>query len=202
MISFHKVIGVMRNNVGGKIYTSYYPIFLFTGYTEETNALEVYSPYLTRVINNILKEAIKLNPKTQKPMLNKVGKTIPLPSHSFLIKPSIARERNFIAAEKVVLIVQLIEQAGDNIPHIKASTLIERNPQLQYRLNESSYHHKAQVLQRVFKRTWELLHEQTNLSEVYKNIKLPNPNDPANIPTIKSLNKITFEFLHEGKIKK
>ena len=202
MISFHKVIGVMTETVNGKIYKSYYPIFLFTGYAQKTNTLEVYSPYLTRVINNILEKAVKLNPKTQKPILNKIGKPIPLPSHSFLIKPTIAKERNFIAVENVVFIVQLIEQAGDNTPHIKANTLIERNPQLQYRLNETDSKHKSRVLQRIFKSTWELLRDQTHLIEVYKNIKLPDPDDPANIPTVKSLKKMVFAFPHEGKIKK
>ena len=192
----------MTETVNGKIYKSYYPIFLFTGYAQKTNTLEVYSPYLTRVINNILEKAVKLNPKTQKPILNKIGKPIPLPSHSFLIKPTIAKERNFIAVENVVFIVQLIEQAGDNTPHIKANTLIERNPQLQYRLNETDSKHKSRVLQRIFKSTWELLRDQTHLIEVYKNIKLPDPDDPANIPTVKSLKKMVFAFPHEGKIKK
>ena len=202
MISFHKVIGVMRNKIGDKIYTSYYPIFHFEGYNAESNTIEIYSPYLNRVIENILKEAVKLNTKTHQPILDKIGKPVPLASHSYLIKPSIARERNFIAVENVVLIVQLIEQAGDNTPHIKASTLIERNPQLQYRLNEADSKNKSNVLKRIFKGTWELLREQTHLIEVYKNIKLPDPYDPANIPTVKSLKKMVFAFPHEGKIKK
>ena len=56
------------------------------------------------------------------------------------------------------------------------------------------------LLKRIFKRTWELLREQTHLTEVYKNIQLPDPNDPKNIPTAKTLNMV-FSFPHEGKIK-
>lgn len=55
-------------------------------------------------------------------------------------------ERNKVAVENVFIIVQLIEQAGDNIPRIKASTLIERNPQLQERLENST--NKRQQAQR------------------------------------------------------
>ena len=111
------------------------------------------------------------------------------------------KERNLAAVENVILITQLIEQSGNYTANIKASTLIARNPLFEYRLNESKLKHKSQLLQRVFKRTWELLRDETTLQEIYKNIQLPDPNDPLNIPTTKNL-ELVFRFPHEGKIEK
>ena len=42
------------------------------------------------------------------------------PHNALLIKPSIVGEHNKAAVDNVFVIVQLIEQAGDNIPHIKS----------------------------------------------------------------------------------
>lgn len=81
---------------------------------------------------------------------------------------------------------------------IKASTIIERNPQLQNRL-ETDSSHKAQLLKRVFSKTWELLRTETDLQRVYKDIQLPDPKDPAFIPTVKNLDSLVFTFPHGGK---
>ena len=201
MSSFRNVIGVMKIVRNGKIDYSYYPIFHFGGYDAETNTIELYSPYLNKVVEIIHREAIKLNQRTKQPILDKYGEFISLPSNSYLLHPSIIFERNLAAVEFVCIIIQVIEQAGDNTPHIKASTLIHRNPQFEVRLNETEGKYKSQLLKRVFKRTWELLREQTDLLTAYKNIQLPDPNNPANIPTMKNLNMV-FRFPHEGKIKK
>ena len=200
MVSFNNVIGVMNYIRNGKPRQSYYAIFLFGKYEEHSNTITVWSPYLIKVIETIIGEAIKIDSKTKLPKLDKNGKTIPLATNSFLIKSSIYGERNQAAVENVIIIIQVIEQAGNFTPNIKASTIIERNPIFKYRLDESSSRHKTQLLERVFKRTWELLREQTHLTDVYKNIQLPDPNDPKNIPTIKTLNMV-FTFPHEGKIK-
>ena len=198
MVSFNNVIGVMNYIRNGKPRQSYYAIFLFGKYEEQSNTITVWSPYLIKVIETVIGEAIKIDSKTKLPKLDKNGKTIPLATNSFLIKSSIYSERNQAAVENVIIIIQVIEQAGNFTPNIKASTIIERNPIFKYRLDESSSRHKTQLLERVFKRTWELLREQTHLSDVYKNIQLPDPNDPNNIPTAKTLNMV-FSFPHEGK---
>lgn len=95
------------------------------------------------------------------------------------------------------IIVTLIEQAGDNVPRIKASTIIERNPQFQLRLEAAK--NTTQLLQRVFKKTWELLRTETDLAAVYKDIQLPDPNNPAVIPTPKTVDTLVFSFPHNGK---
>lgn len=201
MSSFHNVIGVMNIMRNGRPDKSYYPIFHFEGYNSKTNTIDIYSPYLNVIVDTIFKEAIKMNQRTKQPILDKNGQVIHLPSNSYLIKPNIVSERNYAAVENVFILVQLIEQAGNNIPHIKASTLIYRNPQFEVRLNETEGKYKSQLLKRVFKRTWELLRDQTDLLTTYKNIQLPDPNDPSNIPTMKTLNMV-FRFPHDGKIKK
>ena len=201
MLSFNNVVGVLHSIRNGKPTKSYFAIFLIGKYHSNTNTIEVWCPYLEFVVKNILQEAIKRDPNTKAPILDKNGNTIPLPSHSFLIKPSIFNERNVAAVENIIIIIQVIEQAGDKIANIKASTIIERNPAFQQRLNESDSKNKARLLKRVFQRTWELLREQTHLSEVYKNILLPIPKHPANIPTPQNL-EIVFTFPHEGKIRK
>ena len=151
--------------------------------------------YVIRTIYNL---SIRKD-KNGKPKLKKSGEPLTLPTHSYLIDSSIVKERNKAAAENVIILVTLIEQAGDNIPRIKASTLIERNVQLAERLEETA--NPRALLNRVFTKTWELLRTKTRLTEVYKNIQLPDPKDPAFMPTMRTLDKVVFTFPHEGKKK-
>ncbi len=195
--SFDNVISIMKStSSSGKIRKSYFPVLSFLGYDADTNTIHISSLYLWKVIDRIYKTSIRKDKKSQ-PKLKRDGTPLLLPSHSYVIKPSITREKNQAAVENVVIIVTTIEQAGSNTPHIRASTIIERNPQFQERLNESK--NPNQLLQRVFNRTWKLLRDQTNLSNVYKDIHLPDPEDSKNIPTLKTLDMV-FEFPHEGKV--
>ena len=135
------------------------------------------------------------------PRVKRNGRPMLYPSNSFLIKPSIVAERNKAAVANIFIIVQLIEQAGDKgTPHIKASTIIERNEALKARLKKDT--HPNRLLSRVFKRTWELLRSHTTLLETYDGIMLPDPNDISKIPTPSNMHKLVFEFRHNGKIKK
>ena len=190
--SFDNVISVMKSvSSSGKIRKSYFPVLSFLGYDAETNTIHVASLYLLKVIERIYKTSIKLNNKTKEPLLSKEGEFIRLPSHSYLIRPEITRERNQLAILNVFNIIATIERSGkDNIPHIKASTLIERNPQFQERLEKSK--NPSQLLKRVFEKTWELLRDKTHLMEVYDNFQIPN-----DIPTMKTLDMV-FEFPHNS----
>ena len=115
------------------------------------------------------------------------------------------------AAENVVILVTLIEQAGGSLPNLKASTLVERNVQLAERLANDPQH-RAQLLKRVFTKTWELMKTKTSLAQRYKNLRVSidknsdgvllaelNPKDPAFIPTAKNLKDLCFYFPNEGK---
>ena len=196
--SFHNVTGILRGTRNGKPSTSYYQVLVFLWYNEQTNTIGFQSPYMNLVIQTIFNVSVRRD-KAGQPKLKKGGEPLQLPSHPYLIDSEIVKERNKAAVENVVIIVTLIEQAGDNVPRIKASTIIERNPQLQERLEASE--HKAQFLKRVFEKTWELLRTHTRLAEVYVDIQLPDPKNPACIPTAKTLSTTVFTFPHKGKRK-
>ena len=188
--SFHNVVGVVEKN-------SLYQVLNFESYNEKTNTVSFSSPYLCYLIKTIYRLSIKKG-KDGKPKLKENGLPDTKPVYSFMVKPEIATEKNKAAVENVIIIVTVIEKAGNSTPNIKFKTIIERNPQLKERLEEST--NKNQLLKRTFVKTWELLRNYTKLEEHYKNIVLPNPKDPRTIPTTKMLNN-TLYFPHEGKIK-
>lgn len=192
--NFHNIVGVLHTKINDKPVQSYYPVLNFEGYNGEKNTISFSSPYMNYLIKTVYRNSIMT--RKGKPLIQKNGVPSLNPSHSYLIKPEIGTERNKAAVENVFLIVQTIERTGDGLPHIKASTLIERNPLLQERLNESK--NKRQLLQRTFTKTWELLRTKTRLTEFYKNIKLPDPKNPANIPGENTLDTV-FTFPHDGK---
>ena len=154
------------------------------------------SPYLSYLAREVYDNSIKRS-KGGKSITKKNGTPALLPSHSYLVKPSIATERNKDAAINAMIIVTLIEQAGGEEAHINATELVRRNPVFEERLQRSS--NKRQLLSRTFKKTWELLRTQTRLEEVYKDIKLPSPDDAASIPTPSSMENLVFTFKHKGK---
>ena len=159
---------------------------------------------MVRVIQDIYKASIRKS-KVNLPRTDRSGNMLTLPSHSYLIKSSITKEKNKKAAEIVFIIVTLIEQAGNCTPHIKASTIVERNTQLRESIESSkSTSDKNKKLSRAFTKAWELLRTQTTLTETYKNIRLPDPSAPdfsKYIPTTSTLDTV-FEFPHEGKTEK
>lgn len=197
MSVFHSIVGIMHITRNGKPDKSYFPVLNFEGYDSEKNTISFYSPYLIYVVRKIFSEARELDKKGN-PKLNRNGFPRLTPHHSFLIKSTIVTERNKAAVENVKIIVQVIEQTGNfGTPHIKASTIIERNEVLKLRLEKDT--HPNRLLSRVFKRTWQLLREQTNLLDAYEDIELPDPEDIRFIPTPGNLDKLVFEFSHKGK---
>ena len=194
--SFHTIVGVMHGTRNGKPSQSLYPVLNFEGYDDKLNTISFSSPYMNMVIQTVYKLAIARK-KNGEPKLTQRGDYMRKPSHTFLIKTSIVKERNKAAVENVLLITQLIEQCGDHTPHISALTLIERNPQFEQRLAAAK--NKTTLLKRTFETTWRILREQTHLEEKYPGIQLPDPNDPAMIPTMRNLSSIVFTFTHHGK---
>lgn len=194
--SFHNIVGVMHGTRNNKPSQSLYPVLNFEGYDDKKNTISFSSPYMNMVIKTVYKLAIRKN-KDGEPKLSKRGEPLRIPTHSFLTKASIVKERNKTAIENVLILVQLIEQCGNQEPHISALTMIERNPLLEQRLNQAK--NKTTLLKRTFETTWRILREQTYLTERYQDIVLPDPNDPAVIPTVKNLETIVFSFPHHGK---
>ena len=196
--SYHNVIGVLHGTRNGKPVQSLYPVLNFEGYNDKNKTIRFSSPYMNYVIQTVYNLATRKT-KNGEIKAKKNGEPLRIASHSYLIDSSIAKERNKAAVENVVIIVTLIEQAGNGTPQISAKTLIDRNVQLSERLNNST--NKTQLLNRTFSKTWQLLRDNTRLKEFYKNIKLPDPTDPAFIPTIKMLDSMVFKFPHDGKNK-
>lgn len=197
--SFQNIMGIVDKGTRGN---DILPVLVYMGNDVEKNIIRFSSPYMVRVIQDIYKASIRKSkvvlPETGKPKSIKT-----LPSHSYLIKSSITKEKNKKAAEIVFIIVTLIEQAGNSTPHIKASTIVERNAQLKESINSSkSTSDKNKKLNRAFSKAWELLRTQTTLLETYKNIQLPDPKAPdfnKYIPTTSTLDTV-YEFPHDGKI--
>lgn len=106
------------------------------------------------------------------------------PAHSYVVKASIAGERNKKAAEVVCALAPLIEQAGGKLPDITYDELIDRCPSLKAAINTAAVADVNKLLKRTFSKAWELLRTQTILVEKYKGIQLP-----TEIPTILSLDK-------------
>lgn len=196
--SFHNIVGVMHGRRNNKDVESYYQVLNFEYYDEKSNVVAFSSPYMNYLIN-VIYELSKRKDKNGKTKLKKNGDPQRLATHSYLINSDIAKERNKVAVENVFIIIQLIEQAGDNIPRIKASTIIERNPQLQERLESSA--NKRQLLKRTFSKTWELLRNKTRLTEFYDGIELPDPKDPKYLPNETELENLVIYFPHNGKSK-
>lgn len=98
------------------------PVLTDYGYTPDSNTFHFKSPYMTKLISEIHKASIKKD-KKGKPII-KNGKPQMSPSYSFLVNREIARERNKKAVEIVLIIIALIERAGNHKPHIRAKILL------------------------------------------------------------------------------
>lgn len=194
IMSYRNIIGILPERVGRRIYESKYPIMVWMGYNATTNTIAFASPYLNKVVTNSIAASIRRD-KTGKVLKKRNGKLLQTASHSYLIKSSIAAEKNKRAAEIVAIVIPVIEQAGNNTPHIKARTIIERHPELQQALEEcQTTANQNGILRRAFSKAWELMHTQTYVETRYKDIKIPNT-----VPTMGTLDMV-FEFPHKGKI--
>lgn len=164
---------------------------------ERKNTFSFKCPYIKRVIWEIHNDSIRRNRKGEA-LLKKNGDPQTLPAYSFLANISMAGEKNRKAVEIVVAVVALVEQAGNNVPHIRAKTLVERCPGLNASLKGKPASTATLYLKRAFTKAWDLLKEETSIGEAYKDIDLPDPKDPKFIPTKSTLDTV-FQFPHGGK---
>ncbi|MCH5174191.1 MAG: hypothetical protein J1D85_08315 [Bacteroidales bacterium] len=194
IMSYQNIIGVMEEHVGDRTYRSLYPVMVFHGYDDKDGTLTFASPYINVLIINILKKSVRMDKKGN-PKLSNTGKPLMLPSHSYLVKSSIVKEKNRRAVEIVCIVVETIEMAGRNVPRIRAQAIVDRCPDLKNALDAATPSNRALILKRAFSKAWELLRTQTWLEKTYRNIRFPD-----DIPRYSDLNKRVFEFPHEGKI--
>lgn len=199
ILRFHTILGVTEK--GKEIL----PVLLYIREDRQNNTISFSSPYMTRVIMDVYDASIRRD-RMGMPVMQKNGLPLTDPAYTYLIRSSLAKERNHKAAEIVVIIVRLIEMAGNRTPHIRASTIIERNCLLLECLNNTERtSDKNKVLKRSFSKAFELLITQTRLQEVYADIRLPEPADEdfqrRFIPTMSTLSTMVYEFPHNGKKK-
>ncbi len=192
--AFHKTIGCVRECYGDKTYETRFPVLIYREFDQRKNVLTVESPYLEYVVKKIYEESKDISSK-EKGTKKAARKEKLMPTHSYLVKSSIASERSKMAVANVINIVTLIERAGGHGAHIKASTLVARNPLLETTLMETkATGNRNNILRRVFVKTWELLQTQTLLFDKYKNVQIPNI-----IPTYQTLSSTVLTFRHDGK---
>jgi len=193
IMSYNRILGVMRESQEN---TRHYPVMQSVVHSDKDNTIQFSSPYINKLIIAILQASIRTDKKGN-PKLKTNGEADLRPSHSYLVKSSIAKERNKRAAEIVCVIVTLIEQTGNGIPHIKMQTIIDRCPDLKNALDAAATSSdRGKIVRRAFSKALKLLRDQTRLKEVYKNIQFPSVIPPA------SYRDFVFTFPHDGKTKK
>ena len=191
LMSYNNILGVMRGQYGD----SHYPVMVFIGHNKDNNTVTFSSPYMNKLIMGIVQATIKRDSKGRA-LVDKRGNVINAAGYTRLVDSSIASEKNKRAAEIVCHVVVLIEQAGNNVPHIRASTLLDRCVDLKNFVDSARPADANKALKRAFSAAWKMLRTKTRLQETYKNIQLPDPE--KDIPTKKTLDMV-FEFRHEGK---
>lgn len=195
---FTRNMGLLQGVIG-IVGDSILPVLSFMEHDAAKNTFTFASPYMEKLIREIYAASLRTD-KNGVPLLRKNGEPQTLPSHSYLVDMAIAKEKNKRAVEIVLVIVALIEQAGNHTPHIRAGTVIERVPLLREGLRGKTAGCRNTILKRAFSKAWELLRDRTFLAEAYKGIQLPSPDDASCIPTA-SRTGMVFSFPHGGKIR-
>lgn len=180
--SFTNVMGIVKESNSN--IPSCYPALLYHGFDSRENTITISSPYIENLLQSAYNAAIITNAKGCK-ITDQKNEPKTKPWNSYLVKPEILKERNKTAAENVFIICNVIEQAGNNVPHISAKTIIDRNVSLNNSYNKST--NKNQVLRRVFQKTWELLDSMTDLKTIYKDIVLPDPKTQTTYQQVQGL---------------
>ena len=195
--SFHNVVGVLHITRNGKPDKSYFPVLNFEGYDATTNAFSISSPYLIHVIDTIYKAAARRT-KSGELKYKTTGELETKAFNTYIVHQDIVKQRNKAAVMNVYIICQGIEsKGGTNGYEIAAQTIIERNQQLKHRLNSAK--NPRDLLKTCFKCTYKYLKECTDLETTYKDIVLPDPEDPFNIPTMSTLDGFVIRIPHSGK---
>ncbi len=167
-----------------------YPVIHDLHIDRGKNTVSFFSPYICKLIRDISQSASQ----------GENSSNLPRATHSYLIKPSLAKENNKRAAEIVVIVVTLIEQAGKQTPHIKPRTILERHPELKQAYEKASSGNKSVLLKRAFQKAWVMLREQTELESKYNNPVFLKKE--LLVPTVKTLDSaISFENCGKKKAK-
>ena len=211
--AFDSIVGILKH----KDYRepSMYRVLVVTKYEAPTNTITVTSEYLFHVVEEIYKASVlyknvKEGKETKRvTRFKKDNRPMTKAVNSYLIHTDIMKERNKAAVQNVFRIVQGIERCGGSPGKdedgkdivyeysISLLNLIDSNPILKDQIENGG--NVTQTLKRCFTATWKLLETKTDLRTAYKDITLPSPDNPADIPTAKSVNSMVLYFRHKGK---
>ena len=206
---FGNVLGVETQMTGNKARKVYFSVLNFIDYDSRTKVITLEAPYLEHLVSLIYNASVRTD-KKGKPLLSSTGKPKTKAAYSYLVKADIAKERNIAAVENVYNIIRVIEACGTHktddgtkigTPHISAESLVKRNQYMISVLESASRDYKQKYINRVFKKTWELLRNMTELETVYPGIMLPDSNDDSTLPSVRHLDKTIYTFTHHGKIR-
>lgn len=191
------IIPLAATDRNGNHHLDMSPALVWQGYRSDTGEISFYSPYLTRLIYNLMCDAQGIDPSDRTHIVKTDEYRLLKPINHYLNKPTLISERNKRAVEIVKIVTMTIATAGaKNTAHISAETIIQRFPDFLDDLNNAkSTNNKNTMLKRTFSKAWELLRTQTWLDEKYIDFEFPDINDTPSITEVKTK---VWEFRHKG----
>lgn len=200
--NYQNVYGSLKSEDGKS--ETFYQVLNVSSYNPDENTLEVSSPYMSNIINNIYDDRV-LSGKLPKEVVDRFDINEIFETTS-LIKHEIIKERSKLAVEIVVLIVRKIAQAeSGKVVKVKVREIFNKIPELKYQIFDKkaasgqvkSTKDKNKAIKRIFSKAWELLKTKTYIEQVYPGMVLPQKDDPAALPTINDMDK---EFLFDTAV--
>ena len=182
---------------------------IITGLNPEAKTIEVVLPYIDEIKRRV--------EEVQQLEMEKKRRAYMLPVYNKLVYSSIDAERNKLAVDLVYTIIDKLLQRGSKpasefkenqtdddqeekkgskkvVYRIKYSSLVKDTPLLAMAYkNADNVDKKYKVLQRTFKKAFELLHSKTDLYEYFLNLKIPETP-----PTIRTIDN-TLIITHSGR---
>ena len=180
---------------------------IITGLNKEAKTIEVVLPYIDEIKRRLL-EAQRLEVETHKRYL---------PVYNFLVHTNIESERNKLAVDLVYTIIDKLLQRGSKpasafkenqtdksqeekkssekvVYRIKYQTLIDDTPLLSMAYkNANGSKREYDILNRTFKKAFQLLHKKTDIYNYFVDLKIPE------IPPTKKTLDDNLLITHKGK---
>lgn len=214
---YSNLTGVVNEMGVGCSIANEQPVIDHFDYDESDKTIALSSPYIMFLIKQVSNARMKRD-RNGKPKRFKSGKLDLKQGYSYHINSSILVEKSIRAVEIIGIITTLIDRAGshknlkkDNdqdgdfqrkAANISFWKIIDRSEKLKREYNAiTKTSNKNRLLKSTFTKAWELLREKTDIQECYRNIELPDPQNPMYIPTTSTL-KSVLRFPHDGKIRK
>lgn len=185
---------------------------VIVGLNKEAKTIDIFMPYISKIIKS-QEEAQRLEVETHR-------RAYILPAYNFLVHTSIESERNKLAVDLVYTIIDKLLRRGsktasqfkenqnadgsaeDQEPkaservtyRIKYQTLINDTPLLYMAYkNANGSKREYDVLNRTFKKAFQLLHKKTDIYDYFVDLKIPE------VPPTKKTLDDNLIITHKGK---